>query len=78
MTLIRSQLISITHSFYQLVGDIQATLNWSSSQFKAKFSRDKPQQADEIIFYCKLGMRSEKAAIAATQLGYSKYFFCLD
>lgn len=55
------------------VADVATILDWPSSQFKAKFNRDKPQPTDELIFYCKIGMRSEKAAIAATRLGFAKY-----
>lgn len=54
------------------MGDVATVLNWSDEQFKAKYKRNKPKHTDEIIFHCKLGMRSENAAIAANQLGFSK------
>lgn len=54
------------------VGDVATVLNWSGEQFKAKYKRNKPKYTDEIIFHCKLGIRSENAAIAANQLGFSK------
>ncbi|XP_031618484.1 rhodanese domain-containing protein CG4456-like [Contarinia nasturtii] len=53
------------------LGEVNTALNLSDSQFKKKYSRNKPGPTDEIIFHCKIGMRSENAAIAATKLGYT-------
>lgn len=54
------------------VGEINTALSMSDRQFKTKYNRNKPESTDEIIFHCKIGMRSENAAIAATKLGYTK------
>lgn len=58
--------------FFFPVGDIPTALSLSDRQFKTKYQRDKPDFSDEIIFHCKLGIRSENAAIAAMKLGYTK------
>lgn len=57
---------------FLLVGDIPAALSLNNRQFKTKYQREKPILSDEIIFYCKAGIRSENAAIAAMKLGYTK------
>lgn len=44
----------------------------SDRQFKTKYNRNKPDVTDELIFHCKIGKRSEYAAITATKLGYKK------
>lgn len=54
------------------VGEVDAALNMSDRQFKTKYNRNKPDVTDEIIFHCKVGMRSENAAITAIKLGYIK------
>lgn len=38
--------------------------------FKAKYGRDKPDKDSEIIFHCRSGKRSQKAAELARTLGY--------
>lgn len=38
--------------------------------FKSKYGRDKPKSDTEIIFHCKIGKRSLKAAEAAAALGF--------
>lgn len=58
--------------FCSIVGEVHAALEMSDHQFKSKYSRSKPSSSDEIIFHCKIGKRSENAAIAATKLGYTK------
>lgn len=54
------------------VGEVHTALEMSDRQFKTKYNRNKPNLSDEIIFHCKIGRRSENAAIAATKLGYTK------
>lgn len=56
-----------------LVGEVNAAFGMKSAQFQAKYNRNKPNFSDEIIFHCKIGKRSENAAIAASKLGYTKY-----
>lgn len=55
------------------MGEVNAALNMSDKQFKAKYNHTKPDYSDEIIFHCRIGRRSENAAINATKLGYTKY-----
>lgn len=59
-------------NFQPTVGEVNTALSLSDSQFKTKFNRTKPNFNDEVIFHCKIGMRSENAAIAASKLGYTK------
>lgn len=44
-----------------------------ADEFKAKFGRDKPSAASEVIFHCKMGGRAGKAAEVATTIGFEKY-----
>lgn len=54
------------------VGEIGTALSMSDRQFQAKYNASKPNLDDEIIFHCRIGRRSENAAIIATKLGYTK------
>lgn len=54
------------------VGDIPTAFGMSDRQFKTKYQRNKPDLSDEIIFHCKIGKRSESAAIAVSKIGYTK------
>ncbi|XP_055322401.1 rhodanese domain-containing protein CG4456-like isoform X2 [Sitodiplosis mosellana] len=53
------------------LGEVNTALSLSDGQFKTKYNRSKPKLTDEVIFHCRIGMRSENAAIAANKLGYS-------
>lgn len=55
-----------------LVGEVNAAFSMKSAQFEAKYNRAKPNSNDEVIFHCKIGRRSENAAIIASKLGYAK------
>ncbi|EDV42396.2 uncharacterized protein Dana_GF17037 [Drosophila ananassae] len=54
------------------LGVVSQELATSEQAFKSKYGRDKPKPDTEIIFHCKIGRRSLKAAEAATALGYKK------
>ncbi|XP_073820329.1 rhodanese domain-containing protein CG4456-like [Musca autumnalis] len=41
-----------------------------ASAFKTKYGRDLPELKTELIFHCRSGIRSQKAAEIAKQLGY--------
>lgn len=55
-----------------IVGEVTTALSLTDRQFKTKYNRNKPDFSDEIIFHCRIGRRSENAAIAASKLGYTK------
>lgn len=41
-------------------------------EFEDKFEFDKPKADQEVVFYCKAGIRSHAAAEVARQAGYKK------
>lgn len=45
---------------------------FSNEEFKKLFHREKPSSTTELIFMCKIGVRSQKAADLAKTLGYEK------
>lgn len=57
---------------YYKVSTVEKELKLSDEEFLAKYSRNKPQSEDEIIFHCKLGGRAGKAADVAIGLGFKK------
>ncbi|XP_017046914.1 rhodanese domain-containing protein CG4456 [Drosophila ficusphila] len=52
------------------LGVVSQELSASEQLFKSKYGRDKPKPDTEIIFHCKIGKRSLKAAEAAAALGF--------
>ena len=46
--------------------------DFSSDNFKTLFQREKPTVDTEIIFYCKIGARSQSATDLCYKLGYKK------
>ncbi|XP_016978487.1 rhodanese domain-containing protein CG4456 [Drosophila rhopaloa] len=52
------------------LGVVSQELAASEQLFKSKYGREKPKADTEIIFHCKIGKRSLKAAEAATALGF--------
>ncbi|EDW81203.1 uncharacterized protein Dwil_GK11151 [Drosophila willistoni] len=52
------------------LGRVSQELSTSNEAFKSKYGRDKPQPNTEIIFHCKIGKRSLKAAETAASLGF--------
>ncbi|XP_034486695.1 rhodanese domain-containing protein CG4456 [Drosophila innubila] len=52
------------------LGNVSQELAVSDQLFKSKYGRNKPKSDTEIIFHCKIGKRSLKAAEAANALGY--------
>ncbi|XP_017848812.1 rhodanese domain-containing protein CG4456 [Drosophila busckii] len=53
------------------VADVGKELCISDKQFRLKYGREKPNANTEIIFHCKIGRRSLKAAEAASALGFT-------
>ncbi|EDV53922.1 rhodanese domain-containing protein CG4456 [Drosophila erecta] len=52
------------------LGVVSQELAASEQSFKSKYGREKPKSDTEIIFHCKIGKRSLKAAEAAAALGF--------
>ncbi|EDW43424.1 rhodanese domain-containing protein CG4456 [Drosophila sechellia] len=52
------------------LGVVSQELAASEQLFKSKYGREKPKPETEIIFHCKIGKRSLKAAEAAAALGF--------
>nr|XP_016937791.1 rhodanese domain-containing protein CG4456 [Drosophila suzukii] len=52
------------------LGVVSQELAASGQLFKSKYGREKPKPDTEIIFHCKIGKRSLKAAEAAAALGF--------
>ncbi|KAK2462085.1 hypothetical protein APHAL10511_006548 [Amanita phalloides] len=47
------------------------SLHMSSESFRAKHGFEKPKQEQEVIFYCRSGMRSSTASDVAKRNGYT-------
>ena len=57
------------------VGEVEAILgsNFSGPAFEKRFGRKKPETDDHLIFMCRIGVRSNTAAVKAkAELGYKK------
>ncbi|KAH8392616.1 heat shock protein 67B2-like [Drosophila serrata] len=52
------------------LGVVSQELAASGQVFKSKYGREKPEPDTEIIFHCKIGKRSLKAAESAAALGF--------
>lgn len=63
----------IPHSINIPLGMVAQALSptMSADNFLQKYGRQKPDKETEIIFHCRLGMRSLKAAQEASKLGFS-------
>lgn len=60
--------VSINIPLGQVEHELGSAVN--NCTFKAKYGRDKPDMDNEIIFHCRSGKRSQKAAELARTLGY--------
>lgn len=54
------------------VGD---ALRLSEDEFKGKFGFEKPDKDDDLVFYCKAGIRAMGGAEQASSLGYKSYCY---
>ncbi|EDW58619.1 rhodanese domain-containing protein CG4456 [Drosophila virilis] len=52
------------------LGIVSQELASSEQIFKSKYAREKPQPDTELVFHCRSGVRSLKAAEAAVALGF--------
>lgn len=58
-------------NIHALVGEIKSALNLHSSEFQSKYGTSKPSKNNEnVVFYCRAGVRSGQALAAAQSLGY--------
>ena len=63
---------NIPSSFNVPLSSFEQSLSLSADEFKRRFSFDKPGKEDEVVFYCRAGVRSTNASNIAEKLGYSK------
>lgn len=54
------------------MGDVETAFRLTDKDFNKKYNRKKPSKSDEIVFYCKAGIRSDQAATAVSKLGFKK------
>lgn len=54
------------------LSSLEKTLKLSADAFKQQIGYSKPDKSQEIVFYCKAGVRSTNASNIAEQLGYSE------
>lgn len=54
------------------MGDVKTALSSKDSTFHTRYGQKKPDKNNELIFMCRIGMRSETAANIAKDLGYTK------
>ena len=54
------------------LSNFEQTLKLSPDEFKSKLGFDKPEQSEEVVFYCKSGVRSTNASNIAEKLGFSE------
>jgi rhodanese-related sulfurtransferase len=69
---------SIPSSVNMPLSVLSSDLHLTLQAFKGKYGFDKPQKAQEIVFYCRSGKRSASAADVAKRNGYTKWalIFC--
>lgn len=53
------------------------SLGLSPDAFKAKHGYDKPRTSQQVIFYCRSGMRSSSACDVAKRNGFTKQVYSL-
>jgi len=51
---------------------LEAALGLSHEEFKKEYGWDKPNKDDDVIFYCRSGVRAGKACDLASVAGFSK------
>ncbi|XP_055702983.1 rhodanese domain-containing protein CG4456 isoform X5 [Phlebotomus papatasi] len=63
---------SIPTSINIPLGQVQTIFSddTSNEDFRGRFGREKPSKDAQIIFMCKVGIRSDKAAQTVTELGF--------
>lgn len=67
-------MVSVNTKYKLTVGEVDTVLGagYKGTVFEERFNRKKPETGDEIIFFCRIGVRSNTAAMKAKDLGYIK------
>jgi rhodanese-related sulfurtransferase len=55
------------------LSDLAGALRMDGGKFKEKYGFQKPAFDQEVVFYCRSGMRSSTASDVARRNGYTKY-----
>jgi rhodanese-related sulfurtransferase len=55
------------------LSDLPTALRMTGEKFKEKYGFEKPTSDQEVVFYCRSGMRSSTASDVALRNGYTKY-----
>ena len=55
------------------LSDLPGALRMDEAKFKEKYGFQKPEFEQEVVFYCRSGMRSATASDVARRNGYKKY-----
>jgi 3-mercaptopyruvate sulfurtransferase SseA len=58
-----------------IVAEVGTALQRSENDFKLQFGFDKPSKDDELVFYCKAGIRAMSGAEQAASLGYKSFCY---
>ena len=59
--------------YTSVVGEISEAFSLNAEDFQKKYGTLKPSKEDEnVLFYCKAGVRSRTAMETVHQLGYTK------
>ena len=57
------------------LSDFPVALRMDADKFKEKYGFKKPKVDQEVVFYCRSGMRSSTASDVARRNGYKKYAY---
>lgn len=57
------------------LSDLSGALHMDGAKFKEKYGFEKPGFDQEVVFYCRSGMRSATASDVARRNGYKKYAY---
>lgn len=65
-------IIFLCHNF--VVGEVQQAFSseFPDKDFKKMYGRPKPKHEDSLIFYCRIGQRSDTATGIVEKIGYRK------
>jgi rhodanese-related sulfurtransferase len=57
------------------LSNLAGALHMDGAKFKEKYGFQKPEFDQEVVFYCRSGMRSATASDVARRNGYKKYAY---
>ena len=67
---------AIPSSVHVPLADLPAALSMQDGAFERAYGCSKPAREQELIFYCKKGIRSTTACEVALESGYKKSVYC--